>query len=157
MQVPEFEKTMLNIAWDNYEVEIKSRRDLDTKATLLVSTVGLLIALSIRFASFEQVKSLILVYFFILGILSIMGAAVFGICSLGIRRYKIPDTWKIIKELKDKNVIEQIRGIVVTLSETQQDFIRINNKKAQYLKIGYIILLIGFVFLILSNLGMFIF
>jgi len=59
-----------------------------------------------------------------------------------------PDTWKIINEFKDKEFIEQIRGLVITLSDTQKDFMEKNSKKVRFLKIGYLSLLIGFLLLI---------
>ncbi|MCD4727928.1 MAG: hypothetical protein K8R46_09720 [Pirellulales bacterium] len=138
---------MIEISWKNYEAEIERRRDLDTKASLLVSTAVLLVIISIN-NGFESSRFLYLTYLYIIGIFFIILAAMFGIFSLWLRKYSTPDTWKIINEFKDKEFIEQIRGLVITLSDTQKDFMEKNSKKVRFLKIGYLSLLIGFLLLI---------
>jgi len=85
----EFEKIMIEISWKNYEAEIERRRDLDTKASLLVSTAVLLVIISIN-NGFESSRFLYLTYLYIIGIFFIILAAMFGIFSLWLRKYSTP-------------------------------------------------------------------
>lgn len=130
----DFEDTLLEVSWNNLNVENKRFKDIDTKAISIITICGILTTLLINFGISDGISDNTLSQaIFILTALSFLLTVILSISVIKPRKVKSLSTKALIDFFKDKAQETQITGIIATVAEAENILMDINDLKAQEL------------------------
>ena len=144
----DFDKALLDIGWKNLDIEYKRIKDLDTKATGIITITGILITFLIK--PQDVVGNLIL---FKLALASFFITILLSIVVIRNRKYEGNSTLKLISELEDEDSERQIGGIIGRNAKTECDLCIIANDKAKELRWAIRFLAFSILLLIIHSSG----
>ncbi len=147
----EFEDALLDIALKNIDSEKNRFKDIDTKATAIITIVGVLITfLAQKFVSSSNVL------LFLLTALSFLVTILICVLVIRVKMVDVLSTELLIEDFKDAKKEDQIRGIIVTIAKAEKSLRDCCSQKANELKHAVFALGISIVLLILYSLSTFI-
>ena len=144
----DFDKALLDIGWKNLDSEYRRIKDLDTKATGIITITGILIAFLIK--PDETVGNPII---FKAALGSFFVTILISVAVIRNRKYEGNSTQKLINELENEDSERQIGGIIGRNAKTEQELCKIANYKAKELRwaIGFLALSILLLIIYSSN------
>jgi uncharacterized membrane protein YkgB len=143
----EFEDALLDIASKNIDSERNRFKDIDTKATAIITIVGVLITfLAQQFASSSGN-----VFLFLLTSLSFLITILICVLVIRVKMGEFLSTELLIEDFKDVKKEDQIRGIIVTTAKVEKSLRDCCSQKANELRYAVYALGISIVLLILYS------
>lgn len=127
----EFENTLLDISCNNINAVAKKHNDIDNKAIGIITISGILISFLASSLSSEATLDIcLLTIFFILTTLSFLTTVFLSILVLKPREASEVSTLNFINELRNEKKEHQIRRIIETSAEIEDELQDICRKKA---------------------------
>ena len=145
----DFEDALLEVSWNNLNIENKRFKDIDTKAISIITICGILTTLLINFGISDNTLSQII---FILTDLSFLLTVILSISIIKPRKVKSLSTKTLIDFFKDKAPETQITGIIATAAEAEDLLMDINDLKAQELNKSVTLLGVSVILMIVYSL-----
>lgn len=131
----EFDVVMLDLALRNLDSEKNRFRDIDTKATGIITIMGILMTFVINFAM-PVVHDKISIILFILTAFSFLVTIFISVWVIRIRMGPGLITTKLINKLENEDTERQIGGIIGTLAKIGEELQSVCNDKAEDLKLA---------------------
>ena len=131
-------------------------KDIDTKSIGIITITGILITFISRdFINSECITLIncLKISLFASTLLTFLVTILFSVLALQVKGYEGLSTKLLKEDLKNEPPVNQIRGIINTISKTEDSMSKINNEKAENLKHAIITLGISISLLILHALS----
>ena len=145
----DFEDKLLEVSWNNLNIENKRFKDIDTKAISIITICGILTTLLINFGISDNTLSQAI---FILTALSFLVTVILSISIIKPREVKSLSTKILIDFFKDKPLEEQVTGIIATAADAEDVLMDTNDLKAQELNKSVKLLGVSVILLIVYSL-----
>lgn len=149
----EFDSIMLDLALRNLDSERERFKDIDTKATGIITIMGILMTFVINFAV-PVVHDKISIILFILTAFSFLVTIFISVWVIRIRMGPGLITTILINKLENEDTERQIGGIIGTLTKIGDELQSVCNDKAEDLRLAIYALFISIALLILYSLSL---
>lgn len=147
------DKFIYELIADRFRLEWQRTNDLDGKASGIIGFVGIIVSLQAGLGSFllkEIPKTcdfyIHLCILFLLGIIFLMCSILCGLKAYYVKTWKVvPDPEYLIEEYakKDRSRIDILRIVSAEISGAVTENKSTNDKKAKFIRYGFIFLVLG--------------
>jgi hypothetical protein len=120
----EFEDALLELSWNNFQTENQRYKEIDDKATNIITICAALISFLIAFRP-EGSSDV----FFLFVVLSFLVTVILSVRVLRTRKTETVSTERLIKDFKKSEPSQQIRGIITTIGTAEKNLRDVCNKK----------------------------
>lgn len=124
----DFEDALLDIAWKNLDAENQRYKDIDTKATGIITICALLVSILVGFRG-EGGSSLL----FILTVIAFLITVFLSVIAIRTRYAKALSTNKLIDKILQETDGHPKRIMIGTIANTEHKLREVCNKKADEL------------------------
>lgn len=147
----QFEDAMVDLAWNNYIHHNNRFKDIDTKATGIITIAGVLITFLANLAK-SGISGKISLVLLILTSLSFLFTIFLSIWVISVRGAKVIYSKDLIEYYKNKEQKDQINGIMEAIAACETSMLDLCEKKAKILSravyaLGLSVIILIFYFL----------
>ena len=138
-----FEDVLLDVAWKNLDNENNRFKDIDKKAIGIITITGILMTFLTKPTNLGVISTIL----FILVSLSFLDTILLSIMVIRVRKAETLSTKYLIEDFKDEKQERQIKGLIGTIAETENNLRSVCNNKAE--ELTYAVYALGFSIILL--------